>query len=392
MAINQANGKGNTFQNLGLAGESPLPIFEASFGARGSQPALAAGSGWTSGTFINNLLFGQAGTLAATLQGRSAPTYYCRLVGSNFGPCADRGYTGATPYPINFWVPNPYVAQNDWTNDNSWGNYNSLQAELHQRLRSGVTFTGSYTWSHALTDMPTQSTASGNVLNYTTIRNLRLDKAPLSNDRRHAFRLYGTYDLPFGAGRMWAVPNPVLNRILGGWTLGSIATIVSGAPTFVGSAQRTINNFGDGGVLLGNGMTATDFRNLVLEDPRNNPTGGFSLLRADPSLLNPDGTANAKLFTRWITPGTLGQRFYLTGSWFWSFNTSVNKDIRIKERVRMTIQGEFLNVLNHPEFDLPNLSPTSATFGQVTSVMNGSPVNGPAAYLRTVQLRAYLRW
>jgi hypothetical protein len=65
----------------------------------------------------------------------------------------------------------------------------------------------------------------------------------------------------------------------------------------------------------------------------------------------------------------------------------VNKDIRIKERVRMTIQGELLNVLNHPEFDLPNLSPTSSTFGQVTSVINVS--NG---YLRTVQLRAYLRW
>lgn len=81
-----------------------------------------------------------------------------------------------------------------------------------------------YTWSHALTDMPSQSTASGNVLNYTTIRNLGLDKAPLSNDRRHAFRLYGTYDLPLGRGRRWPIANPVLERIAGGWTLGGIAT------------------------------------------------------------------------------------------------------------------------------------------------------------------------
>jgi hypothetical protein len=51
----------------------------------------------------------------------------------------------------------------------------------------------------------------------------------------------------------------------------------------------------------------------------------------------------------------------------------------------MTLQGEFLNVLNHPEFDLPNLNPTSSTFGQVSAVMTG---NSP----RNIQLRGYLRW
>lgn len=276
------------------------------------------------------------------------------------------------------------VAQNDNTNDNSWGNYNALQVEVRQRLRSGVTFTGNYTWSHALTDMPTQSTASGNVLNYTTIRNFRLDKAPLSNDRRHAFRLYGTYQLPFGKGQKWNITNPVLSRVLGGWTLGSIATIVSGAQTYVNSGYRTINNFGDAGVNL-QGLTLSQFRDMLLESPRNNPAGVFSVTRADPSLINPDGTANQKFFAPWTTAGTLGQRFYLAGPWFWGFNTSVNKDVRINERFRFTLQAECLNILNHPEFDLPNLSPTGNTFGQVTAVMSG---NAP----RAIQLRGYLRW
>jgi len=383
LAINQAAGV-SSFQNRGLAGQVALPIFEAAFGANGSQPVLAAGSSWTSGTFINNLLQGQAGTLAATLQGRSSPTYYCRMTGANFGPCADRGYTSPTPYPMNFWVPNPYVAQNDNTNDNSWGNYNSLQAELHHRLRGGMTFTGTYTWSHALTDMPNQSSASGNVLNYTTIRNFRLDKAPLSNDRRHAFRLYGTYDLPFGTGRRWAISNGILDRIIGGWQIGSIATVVSGAENLLTSGYRTFNNIGDGGVAL-NGLTVDQFRGMVLEAPRNNPAGQFSLTRVDPSLLNPDGTANSKYFAPWTTPGTIGDRIYLPGAWFWSLNGSVNKDVRIREGLRFTLQAEFLNVFNHPEFDLPNMSPTSSTFGQVTSVMGG---NAP----RNIQLRGYLRW
>jgi hypothetical protein len=389
LAINQAAGV-SSFQNRGLPGQVPLPIFDAAFGASGSQPALAAGSAWTSGTFINQLLQGQAGRLAATLQGGSSPTYYCRMVGANFGPCADRGYTGASPYPVNFWVPNPYVAQNDNTNDNSWGNYNGLQVELRQRMKSGFTFTGNYTWSKALTDMPTQSAASGNVLNYTTIRNFRLDKAPLNYDRRHAFRLYGTYDLPFGPGRKWATRNAILSRLIGGWGIGSIATVVSGAENFLssgsssGTIYRTFNNFGDSGVAL-NGISVSQFRNMVLEAPRNNPSGTFSLTRADPMLINPDGTANPKYLAPWSTAGTIGDRIYLAGPWFWSFNASANKDLHINERVRFTLQAEFLNVFNHPEFDLPNLNPTSTTFGQVTTVMTG---NAP----RNIQLRGYFRW
>src|SRR6185437_5997402 len=122
--------------------------------------------------------------------------------------------------------------------------------ELHQRLKGGATFTGTYTWSHALTDMPTQSTASGNVLNYTTTRNFRLDKAPLSNDRRHAFRFYGTYDLPFGPGKKWLAQSAILGRVLGGWQLGGIATVVSGSENLLNSNYRTFNNFGDAGIAL----------------------------------------------------------------------------------------------------------------------------------------------
>jgi hypothetical protein len=93
-----------------------------------------------------------------------------------------------------------------------------------------------------------------------------------------------------------------------------------------------------------------------------------------------------------VYAGSIGQRLYLTGANFWSLNASVNRDIRINERVKFSLQGEFLNVLNHPEFDLPNLSTTANTFGQVTSVMNPVQVAGVNSYLRTIQLRGYLRW
>jgi Carboxypeptidase regulatory-like domain len=386
LSISQAAGV-SSFQNRGLAGQVPLPIMETAFGANGSNAALAAGSSWTSGTFVNDLLQGQAGRLAASLQGGSTPNYYCRLVGANFGPCADLGYTSPRSYPINFWVPNPYVFENDNANDSSWGNYNGLQVEFRQRLSHGATLTASYTWSHALTDMPTQSSASGNVLNYTTIRNFGLDKGPISNDRRQSYRIYGTYALPFGKGAKFNISNPVLDRIVGGWTIGSIATVVSGAENFVASGTGTsfyqdLNNFGDSGVNL-QGLTSKQFRNMLLENPRNNPAGTFSLTTADPSLISASGTAVQSTFAPWTTTGTLGQRFYITGAWYWSLNGSVSKDVRLNERMRLTLQGEFINLLNHAEFDLPNFSPTSTTFGQVTSSMIGP---------RNIELRGYIRW
>src|SRR5262249_8142648 len=53
--INRANGKGATFANNGLPGQFALPIFDAAFGANGTQPALAASSGFASAGFITNL-------------------------------------------------------------------------------------------------------------------------------------------------------------------------------------------------------------------------------------------------------------------------------------------------------------------------------------------------
>jgi hypothetical protein len=88
LAINTANGR-TGFGNTGLPGQAPLPIFEAAFGARGSQAALPAASGFTNAGFITNLQQGAAGALANALSGSSQ--YLCRLIGSPFNPCARLG-------------------------------------------------------------------------------------------------------------------------------------------------------------------------------------------------------------------------------------------------------------------------------------------------------------
>jgi len=380
LAINQT-AKLNSFQNRGLPGQVPLPIFEAAFGARGSMPALSSGSGWTNGTFINRLLLGQAGSFASTLAGPSSPTYYCRLVGSNFGPCADRGYNAPGPFPINFFVPNPYVADLTITDDNSWSTYNGLQVDLRRRLRNGLSLTAHYSFAKGLSDM--QNTGSSvNSQYYRTIRNFGLDKAPMPSNIRHTLSLYGTYDLPFGKDRHFAVTNGVLNRIVGGWTVSGILRVTSGSPTVLTSGQRTVNNNSgtDCGVIL-KGLSVSDLQEMM-QVFRDGPTG-TTLSSADPSLVGADGRANSQYLALPTAPGQFGQIIYLYGPNYVSTDMSLNKDVPITERLRFVLQAEAMNFLNHPVFGFGSLSINSTSFGQLSSSRVGA---------RNIQIRAYLRW
>ena len=61
-----------------------------------TSPPLPASSGFGNTGFVTNLQQGLVGTLASSLASTSSNTYYCRLVGANFAPCAAQGFTAAT--------------------------------------------------------------------------------------------------------------------------------------------------------------------------------------------------------------------------------------------------------------------------------------------------------
>src|SRR6185312_7698801 len=72
LTINAANGVPNNFSNRGFSGEAPIPIFENSFAASGSQAAVSTSSGFGNSTFITDLQQGLAGTLANSLASTSS--------------------------------------------------------------------------------------------------------------------------------------------------------------------------------------------------------------------------------------------------------------------------------------------------------------------------------
>ena len=382
--INIANGKGNTFFNNNLSGQGALPIFEAAFGELGNQPALSAGQGFGSATFIQNLNQGTAGTLANTLATTAANL--CRMVGNKLSRCVTAGFNAPGLYPINFFQPNPYLSALTYQDSNGDANYNGLQIDLKQRYSYGLSLGANYTLSHALTDIQNETDQASGYTWYT-LRNARLNYGPSPFDRRHVFNAYWTYDLPFGKGRRFLSSNAFLDRLVGGWTLGGRETIASGHPFLLDGGRNTVNNLTQAGVVFGNGFTPEQLQKAL-----SAVSGSFSSTAlisnvANIATITKTSTASTSqvkpdLYAPASTPGQYGAFVYLRNNNLYLLDMSLNKEVRFTERWRMTFRLVALNFLNHPFFDIANSSPTSTSFGQITG---GSGT-------RTMQFRISLDW
>jgi len=134
--------------------------------------------------------------------------------------------------------------------------------------------------------------------------------------------------------------NAIVSGVLGNWSLAWIYTFHSGAPLSWGNV---IYNGGDLHYDAHNVNHAFDTTpcNIVSSQQlqynyRTFPTQ-FNNLRAD-------ATNN--------------------------FDLTITKNFPIVERLRLQFRGDIFNVLNHPLFAAPNLSPTSSSFGTITSTTN----------------------
>ena len=359
LTINQAAGKGNSFANNGLPGQSALPIFASAFGT-------TTGSLYTQ--FTTQFQTGAAGSVARSLAGTQS--YICNMFGSKFSPCASRNLGGAgTAYPINFFEANPFTAGGSLNYLDSMGssNYHGMQVEFRQRLNHGMQFNANYTLSHSLVEGPVngyQANAGGS---FQTDRDFRLSYRPSSYDIRHIFHLSGTYDLPFGKGKAFLNQNRLADEVVGGWTLGTIMIIQSGPPTQITGGYLTVNG-NDGGVNFAPGVTAKTIQNAVGVYRTGNPW----VDTVNPSLLAANGGISSNYYTPTTTPGVFGANPYIYGPHWFNADLSVNKTIPIKESVRATFQAQLLDVFNHPIFGLGTLAAQSLSFGQQTGLLTST--------------------
>lgn len=415
LALNTAAGVSSFSPAAGVPGTADTPIFDQAF--LGLGPTDPGGYGSTQ--FISFLQNGAAGAAATALAGGPGgnPTYYCNLVNqsqfpASVNPCTNNvGYTGpGGPYPINFFQMNPYESGQDvgYMTAAGHSNYNALQVDFRQKQWHGMQFDVNYTWSHTL-GINTNNSWTG-VFNQYTMRDLGLSYGPLPFDVRHSVHANGTYDLPFGSGKRYLNSGGIVNRVVGGWTVGTIIEFQTGEPFELQGAQflngvysSTYNDFADPGIVL-NGVSRSQLQNSVgvYRIPvstwqANGNTGAAPFVDiVNPAYLANSGTgggSNLSLIAPNTTPGTIGQLVWLHGPRYFNEDFALTKRIPIRENILFNLQAEMLNAYNHPNFGF-NPPYGGANINGFTFATAGplAVPNSPTDGARQLELRANLEF
>jgi hypothetical protein len=198
--------------------------------------------------------------------------------------------------------------------------YNAFQLWMNRRFSNRLAFQVSYSWSHAITNIPLQSftTATTDPFNYD------LDRGDADLDRRHIFVANAVYDLPLFKGL-----GSVGSAVLGGWQLNGIVSLLDGTPVDVISGANTAG-------LTGPGSQRPD---LVPGVPIYLNTGN-PLQYLNPAAFALPGVGKF---------GSLG-RGAIRGPGINNVDFSVNKNFRLTERYGLQFRAEMFNLFNHVNF------------------------------------------
>lgn len=227
-----------------------------------------------------------------------------------------------------------------------------------------------YAYSHAFTNryLGDYFSADSALANFYTLQNPHLNRVPSPYDLRHTFNTFFTYQLPFGAGKMFNPGNSLVNKVVGGWTVGGIFTWQIGRNFKLAGGQDTYNWFNsfnfnnssgfppdpnDSGVVL-NGTSISQLQSQVGVHPGPTltdnsiiyPNPSIQALALPTSLFGTGGAVQPE-----STPGVIAPPMFLHGPMFVNTNFSLTKEIPVWERVAMEIHAEFINVFNHPNFN-----------------------------------------
>jgi len=270
------------------------------------------------------------------------------------------------PTPLIDRVPFPQWGQGI-TMVANWGtgNYDGLLAKLEKKFSNGVSFLGSYTWSHC---MDIQSQADEANLPY--FYNRKSNYGPCDFDYRHNFVFSSVAELPVGNGRHFlSNVSGVGNQVLGGWNASGILRATSGAP-FTMVIGEDAANTGD-----------NPQRPLLVGNP--DPPGFKPSVQ---EWFDPSAFAVPAAFTY----GNLG-RNTLRNPGIVNVDFSLFKSFRWTESRNIQFRADAFNLFNHPQFP----GAFGSTAGQSTSCLDcGVPPaqitsGGPG---RIVQVSLKLVW
>jgi hypothetical protein len=207
------------------------------------------------------------------------------------------------------------------------------------------------------------------------------------------------YQLPFGNGKHFLNGSRGLDKIVGGWQLEGILTLMTGTPftvsyssTYLNLAQSGTNTpiqVGPASIL--HGINTTSNGGSPWFDP--NAFAAPPCQSATPSASCPTGAVD-QVAGAAQQVGNVG-RNSMIGPNFFNMNFALSKTTQFTERIGMQLRLETVNTTNTPQFANPNgtcCTANNANFGFVTStVSSGSgSVNSGTGGPRSVQLAVKL--
>ncbi len=250
--------------------------------------------------------------------------------------------------------------------------YNALQIKLDRRFNAGLGITTSVTWGR------------GMGYNYGGLQyyiDERRNYARTPFDRAKTFVQSYVYELPFGKGKRWLNGSNAANYVVGGWKLSGILTMMSGTPVNITFSATGLNTPGNG------------------NSP--NQVGEFKVLHGI-NVGNPwfDTTAFAAPTCVAVTAacpagskaffGNVGYNS-VSGPGFFDLGLTLSKDIRLTERLGLSLRLETFNVTNTAQFGNPAGGCCTGNFGVITGLVGSGSgnVNGTGG-ARYIQLGAKL--
>ncbi|HWC97366.1 MAG TPA: TonB-dependent receptor [Candidatus Sulfopaludibacter sp.] len=282
------------------------------------------------------------------------------------------GYLGnGASTPVSTRLPYLNYGVIQLVQDGGNGAYHALSLKVTRRFGQGLSIVSSYTFAKSIDDTSGIRTQGFDTLFPQNSDCIRCERGLSSFDVRHRSVTSILYDLPVGRAKSVNINNSVLNAIAGGWQTGAIITMQTGVPgtLSIGGVDNAATS--DGGY------------------DRPNSTGAavFADNRTPSRWLNPAAFTEAP-------PGFFGSvgRNTIEGPGIFGFDMEVHKQFRMpyKEGHILQFRLEAFNVLNHPNWGMPNLNILSgAAFpGQpgTNAHQNFGVINGTQGGMRQLQI------
>ena len=243
--------------------------------------------------------------------------------------------------------------------------YHSMQLRVERRLARTFSFSGSYALSSNRTNQPENTT--GLISSIPNPFDLESLWGPSILDRRHVV----------AASWVWIpqhdMSNAVLGALLNGWTVTGFHRIQSGSPLVFTMGTDVAQN----GILQPNGQYALLVPGTTAADVRRDHSD-----RADMVAMYFNTAAFVPLAS--VPRGIYGdaKRGLIYGPGDVVTDMALLRHINLGPDLRLQLRAEFFNLFNQVNFNNPNTTLSSTTFGRITGA-------GPG---RAIQLAVKVIW